>query len=102
MQSDFWDGRDAIVVAGDIAVYEKGPARPSGGVGCVAMLLSADAPVVFEPIRATYMEDAYDFYKPKDSEYPVVDGHLSNECYSKLFFFWELIKTQIFSQLFTA
>ena len=28
--SSAWDGRYAIVVCGDIAVYEKGPARPSG------------------------------------------------------------------------
>ena len=33
-------------------------------------------------LRATYMEHAYDFYKPNlSSEYPVVDGKLSINCY---------------------
>ena len=31
MSSPSWDGRYAIVVCGDIAVYESGPARPTGG-----------------------------------------------------------------------
>lgn len=33
IESSAWDGRFAIVVAGDIAVYDKGPARPTGGAG---------------------------------------------------------------------
>lgn len=33
-------------------------------------------------LRATHMQHAYDFYKPDlTSEYPVVDGKLSIECY---------------------
>ena len=32
--------------------------------------------------RATHMEHVYDFYKPHmESEYPVVDGKLSIQCY---------------------
>jgi hydroxymethylglutaryl-CoA synthase len=82
MESPFWDGRNAIVVAGDIAVYEAGAARPTGGAGCVAMLITPNAPLRFETARASYFEHAYDFYKPlHDSEFPVVDGHLSNDCY---------------------
>lgn len=48
IESKGWDGRKAIVVAGDIAVYAKGPARPTGGAGCVAMLIGPDAPLVVE------------------------------------------------------
>jgi len=82
VESSSWDGRYAVVVAGDIAVYEPGPARPTGGAGVVAMLVGPNAPLVFEPVRSTYMEDAYDFYKPNlESEYPVVDGKLSITCY---------------------
>ena len=33
IDSRTWDGRDAIVVAADIALYKKGPARPTGGAG---------------------------------------------------------------------
>mmetsp|Transcript_30667 Transcript_30667/g.85908 ORF Transcript_30667/g.85908 Transcript_30667/m.85908 type:complete len:442 (+) Transcript_30667:76-1401(+) len=84
MESSYYEeGTYSVVVAGDIAVYEKGPARPTGGAGCVAMLIGPDAPLLFEPgVRGTYMEHAWDFYKPfAGSEYPAVDGHLSNDCY---------------------
>ena len=33
VESSAWDGRYAIAVAGDIAVYERGNARPTGGAG---------------------------------------------------------------------
>jgi len=39
MESRAWDGRLAIVVASDAAVYPPGPARASGGAGAVAMLI---------------------------------------------------------------
>lgn len=37
-----------MVVAGDIAVYATGNARPTGGVGAVAMLIGPNAPLIFE------------------------------------------------------
>lgn len=84
IESSSWDGRDAIVVAGDIAIYSEGSARPTGGVGSVAMLIGPDAPLVFDLTRGSHMEHAYDFYKPDfTSEYPVVDGHFSLTCYTK-------------------
>lgn len=85
VESSGWDGRDAIVIAGDIALYAKGAARPTGGAGAVAMLIGPDAPIVLEPgMRGSYMQHAYDFYKPDfTSEYPVVDGHFSIKCYSE-------------------
>jgi len=47
------------------------------------MLIGPNAPLVFDRgLRSSYFEHAYDFYKPVlSSEYPVVDGHLSNDCY---------------------
>jgi len=85
VESSGWDGRDAIVVTGDIALYAKGNARPTGGAGAVAMLIGPDAPIVVEPgLRGTYMQHAYDFYKPDlTSEYPIVDGHYSVRCYTE-------------------
>ncbi|KAK9473067.1 hydroxymethylglutaryl-coenzyme A synthase C terminal-domain-containing protein [Dipodascopsis tothii] len=84
VESSSWDGRDALVVAGDIAIYAKGAARPTGGAGCVAMLVGPDAPIVFDPIHGSYMQHAYDFYKPDlTSEYPYVDGHFSLTCYTR-------------------
>lgn len=48
IESTSWDGRNAIVVAGDIAVYAEGAARPAGGAGACAILLGPNAPIVFE------------------------------------------------------
>jgi len=83
VESSYWDGRYGLVVAGDIAVYGTKVARPTGGAGVVAMLVGPNAPMVFERgLRATHMEHVYDFYKPDlSSEYPTVDGKLSNSCY---------------------
>ncbi|KAL0580484.1 3-hydroxy-3-methylglutaryl coenzyme A synthase [Marasmius crinis-equi] len=83
IESSSWDGRNAIVVAGDIAVYAEGAARPAGGAGAVALLIGPNAPLVFEPIHGTYMADTYDFYKPNlSSEYPEVDGPVSVVTYT--------------------
>ncbi|KAH1749107.1 hypothetical protein KXX41_009380 [Aspergillus fumigatus] len=82
IESSSWDGRDAIVVAGDIALYETPAACPTGGAGCVAMLIGPDAPLVLEPVRGSCMKHVYDFYKADfKSEYPLVDGQFSNTCY---------------------
>lgn len=71
VQSEAWDGRLGIVVASDIAVYDKGPARPTGGAGAIAMLIGPNAPIVLEPIRASYFENTYDFYKPDMSIFSI-------------------------------
>ncbi|XP_069077608.1 hydroxymethylglutaryl-CoA synthase, cytoplasmic isoform X2 [Pleurodeles waltl] len=83
VESSSWDGRYALVVAGDIAVYATGSARPTGGAGAVAMLIGPNATITFDRgLRGTHMQHAYDFYKPDMvSEYPVVDGKLSIQCY---------------------
>ncbi|KAI8928208.1 hydroxymethylglutaryl-coenzyme A synthase C terminal-domain-containing protein [Entophlyctis helioformis] len=85
LESSAYDGRYALVVAADIAVYKSGNARPTGGAGAVAILLGRDAPVVFDQgLRVSHVEHVYDFYKPDlHSEYPEVDGPLSNMCYLK-------------------
>jgi hydroxymethylglutaryl-CoA synthase len=76
-------GRYAAVVMGDIALYAKGNARPTGGAGAIALLVGPNAPLKFERrVRALHISHAYDFYKPVlDSEYPIVDGKLSIQCY---------------------
>lgn len=72
-----------MVVMGDLALYAKGPARPTGGAGAIGLLVGPNAPLVFERnLRSVHMTHAYDFYKPvMDSEYPIVDGQLSVICY---------------------
>jgi len=83
MESNAWDGRFGVVIAADLAVYESGPARATGGAGAVAMLIGPNAPLVIETnIRSTFMDNQYDFYKPDpNSEYPTVDGVLSQNTY---------------------
>ncbi|KAJ6840496.1 hydroxymethylglutaryl-CoA synthase [Iris pallida] len=83
VESSSWDGRYGLVVCTDSAVYAEGPARPTGGAAAVAMLIGPNAPIIFESkLRGTHMSHVYDFYKPDlASEYPVVDGKLSQTCY---------------------
>ena len=57
-------GRYGIVLATDVAVYAKGNARPTGGCGAIAMLVGPKAPVVFEDVRSTFIDNNHDFYKP--------------------------------------
>lgn len=83
IESSFWDGRLALVVAADIAVYDQMAARPTGGCGAVAMVIGPDAPIVFEhDMCAHYFSHAFDFYKPNPvNPHPLVDGHLSLQLY---------------------
>lgn len=83
VESSSWDGRYGLVVCTDSAVYAEGPARPTGGAAAIAMLIGPDAPIAFESkFRGSHMAHAYDFYKPNlASEYPVVNGKLSQTCY---------------------
>ena len=75
-------GRYGLVLCSDIAAYPKGPARPTGGVGAIAMLIGPNAPLIFDDVRSTFIDNSYDFYKPNfNSEYPTVDGHLSINVY---------------------
>ena len=82
LYSKYYDKKYAIVICGDIASYAKGPARPTGGAGTMAILLGLGGSLLLEKIRASYMKNVYDFYKPNpSSEYPTVDGHHSLDCY---------------------
>lgn len=64
IESSSWDGRLGIVISADIAVYPKGNARPTGGAGAIGFLIGRGAPIVIEPVRASYVDHQYDFYKP--------------------------------------
>lgn len=87
LESSAWDGRLAVVVCGDVAVYAPGPARATGGAGAVAMLVGRGKDVqlaIEHKLRATHMEHTYDFFKPDGaSEYPTVDGAATVECYTR-------------------
>lgn len=84
-ESSAWDGRYGVVVAADIAVYEPGPARPTGGAGAVAILVGRGeaCPMRFETaLKASCFGNSYDFYKPyAHSEYPKVNGPQTVDCF---------------------
>jgi hydroxymethylglutaryl-CoA synthase len=48
VESSQWDGRLALVVCTDIAVYSDIPARPTGGCGAAAIVIGPNAPIVPE------------------------------------------------------
>ena len=83
VESSAWDGRAAVVVAADVAVYDSVTARPTGGAGAAAVAVGPNAPLRLEAgLRASFMSHDYDFFKPDlASEFAVVDGHLSNRCF---------------------
>lgn len=82
VESSDYDGRYAILVCADIAVYAAGVARPTGGCAAIALLVGPNAPLVLEPgVRASHFLNIYDFYKPHHSEYASVDGKLSQWAY---------------------
>lgn len=99
VESSAWDGRYALVVCGDIAVYAPGPARPTGGGGAVAMLVGPDAPLAIVGPRATHAFEVYDFYKPRgDTEYATVDGKLSQDAYlTSVDLCWSRLKRKLSS-----
>jgi hydroxymethylglutaryl-CoA synthase len=65
LESRSWDGRYAVVVMSDIALYAATAARPTGGAGSAAVLVGANAPLVFERgLTGTHCVNEYDFWKP--------------------------------------
>lgn len=75
--------KKVLVVAVDIAKYGKNTGgEPTQGAGAVAMLISKD-PKIVEILdeNVCYTLDVWDFYRPNNSEYAVVDGKLSVDTY---------------------
>ncbi|ORX59979.1 hypothetical protein BCR36DRAFT_316229 [Piromyces finnis] len=82
MQSDFWNGRYAIVVGTDISQGEDIYHFLTGS-SAVALLIGPNANLVVEPERGIFSNSTFDFYKPYGykNHYPVVDGKYSIDCY---------------------
>jgi 3-hydroxy-3-methylglutaryl CoA synthase len=82
-------GRYAIVVAGDIAVYATGNARPTGGAGAVAMLVGPNAPLIFDRGKQFYIwayTEAHSRYPNQPSYHlSVIQGSYSTEVSCTLF-----------------
>ena len=63
VESSAWDGRLALAVCADIAVYAAGAARPSGGAGAVAMLIGPGAPLVLDRGKNYHQNYQFDFMR---------------------------------------
>ena len=85
LKSEDCHDRYAIAVGSDIATYHEKNARPTGGAGAIALLLTKNAPIIIDTgTRSSFMNDEYDFYKPNmNSEYPIVNGKYSNKLYQE-------------------
>lgn len=87
--------KKVLVIAADIAKYGLNtPGEPTQGCGAVAMLVSAEPKILrFANDSVYYSEDVYDFWRPAGHDYPLVDGHLSNDIYVDSFIkVWEANK----------
>ena len=72
----------ALVIASDIASYGmRSPGEPTQGAGAVAILLTANPRLMTLTEVSSYSKNVYDFWKPWDKEFPIVDGVYSSQCY---------------------
>lgn len=74
----------ALVIASDIARYGKNSlGEPTQGAGAVAMLISRSPRLMSLDEISNYSRNVYDFWKPLENKYPVVDGIYSAQCYAE-------------------
>lgn len=75
--------KKVLVIAADIAKYGlNSGGEPTQGAGAVAMLISSDPKIlVLNDDNVSLTQDIYDFWRPTNHAYPIVDGPLSNETY---------------------
>lgn len=79
--------RKVLVIASDLARYGlRTGGEVTQGAGAVAMMVTKDPRVLALDNDNTFLtEDIYDFWRPDYSEFPVVNGHLSNAAYIESF-----------------
>ena len=72
----------ALVIAADVALYEQHhPGEATQGAGAVAMIIDKPLIAEIEPTSYAYSEPAFDFWRPVNRAYPIVDGKFSLDCY---------------------
>ncbi len=76
-----------LVVGSDIAKYGINTGgEPTQGAGSVAVLLEKDPKIMELNFYNSYFSgNIYDFWRPNNHEYALVDGHFSNEMYKEYF-----------------
>lgn len=77
-------GKAALVIAADVALYQEGDAgEATQGAGAVAMII--DQPDIAEIGSLSYPWSlpAFDFWRPWNMQFPLVEGELSLKCYKQ-------------------
>src|SRR5690606_14168937 len=76
-----------LVIGSDIARYGlETDGEPTQGAGAVSMLVTRNPKImVLEDSYAVQTSNVYDFWRPTNLDYALVDGHFSNEQYKKFF-----------------
>ncbi|MCU0659834.1 MAG: hydroxymethylglutaryl-CoA synthase [Polyangiaceae bacterium] len=77
-------GRSALVIASDIARYERlGAGEPTQGAAAVALLVSSTPHLLALDLglNGACSMDVYDFWRPHGRKEALVDGHYSIQCY---------------------
>ncbi len=85
-------GRQALIVASDIARYDlQSPGEPTQGAGAVALLVGAEPRILaLDPDAGCHSEDVMDFWRPNYRDAALVDGQYSTRVYlSSLIQAWE-------------
>lgn len=87
LESSFYDGKYAIVVCTDAAMYKEKTFIPLAGCAACAILLGPDPVLKFNSHMVRHcFGNTSDFYKPKATyPYPVVNGKLSVAFYNQFF-----------------
>jgi len=76
------DGRVALVVASDVALYAPAdPGEPTQGAGAVAMIVGPPTIAEVELRSYPYAMPVFDFWRPVGEAFPRVDGRFSLQCY---------------------
>jgi hydroxymethylglutaryl-CoA synthase len=77
-------GKAALVIAADIALYSLGdPGEPTQGAGAVAMIIDTPDIAEIAPASYAYSKPVFDFWRPVNEQFPIVDGAYSIECYKE-------------------
>lgn len=78
------DGKAALVIAADVALYSQGdPGEPTQGAGAVAMIIDEPLVASVSPVSFPFSSPAFDFWRPVGDSFPSVDGQLSLDCYRR-------------------
>lgn len=87
LESSFYDGRYAIVVCTDAAIYKEHALMPLAGAAACAILLGPNPVLRFRSDMVHHhFGNTFDFYKPcTNYPYPVIDGRFSVAVYNEAF-----------------